>query len=357
MEQKLAVTAHIGDYEVPYSILVEGCLNYKMMKCPPTTKKTVELGAKNSPDTVCTPFKILLGNYIEALNQGANVLAVLSVGCRLGFYDVLHKQILKDLGYEFEVLNLFEYASNPNPIKVFRLFNELNPELTQEKFQSVLNTAIRVTIDMDNLADFMRRNVAFELKKGMFEKNYSLYLNEARTVKSADEAITLFNKYEKIFKNIAINKPQKPLRIGLIGDLYTVMEPHGNCEIEKWLARNSIEIIRPINLTYLTKTLFDPDSTIAKSGGYTKYYIGGNATNTVALAYEMASNEQVDGIIHMKAATCSPEITAMTILQNISKDYNLPVIYLTFDTETGEAGLHTRLEAFKDMLVMRKGEK
>ena len=44
----------------------------------------------------------------------------------------------------------------------------------------------------------------------------------------------------------------------------------------------------------------------------------------------------------------------MTILQNISADYKIPVLYLTYDSQTSDTGLETRVEAFYDMISMRK---
>jgi benzoyl-CoA reductase/2-hydroxyglutaryl-CoA dehydratase subunit BcrC/BadD/HgdB len=43
----------------------------------------------------------------------------------------------------------------------------------------------------------------------------------------------------------------------------------------------------------------------------------------------------------------------MVPLRNISADFKIPVLYLTYDTETSDTGLMTRLEAFYDMLAMR----
>ena len=44
----------------------------------------------------------------------------------------------------------------------------------------------------------------------------------------------------------------------------------------------------------------------------------------------------------------------MPVLQNISGDYKIPVLYLTYDAQTSDVGLMTRLEAFYDMIEMRK---
>jgi len=304
-KERIAAFPKLGDYAKPLNRLVEQCLGWKTMVCPPITKKTVEVGAKYSPDTVCTPFKIIMGQLIEVLDKGANTLIMPAFGCRLGFYDILHKQILQDLGYEFEMIELFNYTATSN--KLYGTFSKYNPDLTRECFGEILTDIAGEIIKTDKLADDKRR-------RG--------------------------------------NGP----KVGLIGDLYSVIEPHGNCEIEKWLKNNDVSIIRHTDLTYLALNMFDQPRMIKESGGYVDYYIGGNAHCTIAQAYKMLTEDKVDGLIHMKAATCTPEITAMTILQNMATDYNTPIMYLTFDTETGEAGLHTRLEAFLDMLAMKKEE-
>lgn len=36
------------------------------------------------------------------------------------------------------------------------------------------------------------------------------------------------------------------------------------------------------------------------------------------------------------------------MLQKVSEDYSVPVLYLTYDSQTSDTGLDTRLEAFYD---------
>lgn len=61
-----------------------------------------------------------------------------------------------------------------------------------------------------------------------------------------------------------------------------------------------------------------------------------------------------DGLIHAKSAGCTPEIDCIPVLQKVSEDYSVPVLYLTYDSQTSDTGLDTRLEAFYDMLSMKK---
>ena len=69
---------------------------------------------------------------------------------------------------------------------------------------------------------------------------------------------------------------------------------------------------------------------------------------------ELFAKKGYDGIIHIKPFGCTPEENAVPILQKISLDYNIPIMYLTFDTQNSDTGVNTRLEAFYDMLSMKR---
>ena len=96
----------MGDYYIPAQFLLSHILKAKIIKAPKITNKTVELGTKYSPDFVCTPFKYTLGTMIECLDLGANILIQQGGGCRYGYYHELQEKILKDLNYDFKMINL-----------------------------------------------------------------------------------------------------------------------------------------------------------------------------------------------------------------------------------------------------------
>jgi len=350
MVKKIAVAPQIGDYQIITDIIINRLLGYKTMKCPPMTKKTMEIGSRHSPDMICTPFKIILGSFIECAEKGANVFIMPGVGCRLGFYDILHKQILEDLGYECEMIPLFDYI--PTLKRMFTALNIVNPELTQDEFNTVIEMVIKIVFDMDELANKKRLNIAFEINEGEHEKIYKAYLKEVKDSETLEDAATIGNNYKEKMNNVKINKPEKPIRIGIVGEIYVIAEPFSNCYLEKWLAENNIEIVHSGDLSTMAHAIFNLNEQIEQSGGYVDYNIGATANEAIAHAHQMIK-DGIDGIIHVKPASCSPEITAMTILQNMSNDYDVPFLYITFDTETSEAGIHTRLEAFTDMLKQK----
>ncbi|MBC7332535.1 MAG: CoA protein activase, partial [Synergistetes bacterium] len=85
-------------------------LGHEFFEPLPLTKRTLDLGVKHAPEFACFPFKITLGNLIEALETG-KVDTIITAGgigpCRYGFYGVMYEKILKEeLGYNFDFILL-----------------------------------------------------------------------------------------------------------------------------------------------------------------------------------------------------------------------------------------------------------
>ena len=96
---------HMGTMWVPVKTLLEE-LGLDVVVPPPSTKRTLSLGTRFSPEFICLPLKICLGNYIEAAEKGADTIVMLGgVGpCRFGYYARLEKEILDDLGYSMDMI-------------------------------------------------------------------------------------------------------------------------------------------------------------------------------------------------------------------------------------------------------------
>ncbi|HHT66195.1 MAG TPA: CoA protein activase, partial [Clostridiales bacterium] len=88
---------------------------------------------------------------------------------------------------------------------------------------------------------------------------------------------------------------------------------------------------------------------------YLDLCIGGHAWETVASTVHYV-DAGLDGVIQVLPFGCMPEIVAESILPSISRDLNFPIMTLTMDELTGEAGYMTRLEAFVDLLLQKRGK-
>lgn len=344
---------HMGNYHVPVKYLLEHICDAEIIVAPPITAKTIELGAKYSPEFVCTPFKYTLGTLIEGLEAGATVLMQAGGGCRYGYYSELQEQILKELGYEFEFYN-FVSEGRTKPKEILKKMRQINPKFSLWKGLYYLGITTKMIRFMDLLDEYIRNRIGFEVQLGSFEQVQTEFLEALAHTKGYFHLRHLYKKYRRKFASIRVKKPEKPLKIGIIGELYTVMEPFSNYQIEKTLARYGIEVKRFTNAHYL---LFEKKKQVPKYLNYAKEYIqyrmGADAADNIGRAKYLCCHGY-DGIIHIKSSFCTPEIGAMPILQKISREYNVPILFFSFDAATSEVGVETRLEAFYDMLTMRR---
>lgn len=353
MKHEVVSFPHLGDYYVPIEMLLKRLLKVEVRKAPMITQKTIELGTKYSPDFVCIPFKYNLGNFIEALEQGSTILLQAGGGCRYGYYAEVQEQILKDLGYHFKFYALFD-QKHFIPFYLYRTLRKINPHLCFLKYAYTALLALKMIQDMDLIDIYIRKNIGFEQEEGIFETLKKKMLQDFSKVRSFSKLSFLYHRYKRKFRKIAIHKPKHCLKVGVIGELYTSMEPFANYFMEKELARMGIEVRRFTNLSYLLwQKKREKKRLLKKIPEYCKYTLGADGMDNVARC-KILIDEGYDGIIHIKPFGCTPEIGALPIIQKVCSDYKMPIIYFSFDSNTSEVGIKTRLEAFYDMLKMRK---
>lgn len=343
----------MGNYHVPIECLLKFIFtDCTIIAAPPITQKTIDLGSKYSPDFACVPFKYNLGNFIEALENGANVLIQAGGGCRYGYYGEVQEQILKDLGYDFEFVQFL--SSDINPLAIYKKARELGTRLSLQKFAYYFLMIIKMVEIIDKTDGYIRENIGFEKTENSFEGLHEEFLEDMKAATDFRTLKRIQGEYERRFRELETNKPENCLKVGMVGELYTLMEPFSNFFMEKELAKNKMVVSRYITVTYL---LFEKPrlkrKLLREAGKYLKFPIGADGTDSVAKSRTMAERGY-DGVIHVKPFGCTPEVNAMPMLQNISKDYKMPILYFSFDSQTSETGVRTRLEAFNDMIVMRK---
>lgn len=353
MDDKKVSFPHLGNYYIPINYLLNKLLKVKIVPAPPITKKTLELGSKYSPDFVCLPFKYNLGNFIEALDSGTNILIQAGGGCRYGYYAEVQEAILRSLGYSFEFYNLVN-TDKFTPKYLYHTFKKLNPKLSFFKFGYYTLLTLLMINYMDNIDDYIRKNVGFEIYKDSFQILQKRMLKEFTKCNSFFKLTCKYFKYKRKFKKLKINKPKNCLKVGVIGELYTSMEEFSSYFLEKELAKMNIEVKRFTNVTYLLiKKKLHTKKMLKYTKEYMKYTIGADGLDNIYRAKKLIA-DGYDGLIHIKPFGCTPEVGAIPIIKKVCSDYKMPIIFFSFDTQTSEEGIKTRLEAFYDMLKMKK---
>lgn len=351
MSQKKVAFPLFNHYNLCIKYFVEKGLEAEYVMQPPMTNRTMEIGARYSPDSVCTPFKTTLGSLIEALESGADTLIMTLGLCRLGYYGELQERVLRELGYEFDFINLSEYATG-KPKDYLKAIRRVAPKVSVAKITRAARETLKMTTFLDEAERLYYRDCGFEVEKGSFKKAWNQFLTameEAEDFRSAEAA---YREVKRAFSAIPVDKPAMPLRVGVVGEYYTAMDPFSNLRLEQKLADMGVEVHRWMNVTN-RNLRYHGGNLKVEIKDYCRYEMGPTSTANIWAAKYYAAHG-FDGIIHAKSAGCTPEIDIMPVLQNISSDYKIPVLYLSYDSQTSDTGLDTRLEAFYDMIYMRK---
>jgi len=275
---------------------------------PKITQETINLGVRHSSDMICFPFKVTLSSLIKALDAGADTIVVSGVTnksypepCRFLYYYHIQEQILRRLGYEFEMHYISFDKSFLKSIK------NINPNNSYLKIIRLLNKFYKRIKQIDNE----------------------------------------HHKFEK-----------KKINIGVVGEFYALLEPDMNYDIINKLKAMDVGVDLSLPLSWWLKYKLHLSDKKKHLIHETKKYF---PKRTMGHGWESLINtidyakKGFDGVIHLMPLSCSPESLVEMSLNQISEDYNIPIYRFPLDENKFEVGFDTRLETFIKILKRNKG--
>lgn len=342
-------------------VTLKGLLDYlglPVIVPPPTTSRTLSLGAQYAPESACLPLKINIGNLIEAKELGADTFIMAGgVGpCRFGLYAQLEKEILEEIGYRYETLIL-----EPPEGGLWQLLKRVKAVVGSASWWQVYR-AIRFACRKAGFVDSLEKTVQDirprEKQKGTADRIFAYALQTIAQAKNDEELEVAHGLARQKLLHIPQDSSAPVLRIGLVGEIYTLLEPFASLDIEKKLGYLGAHVTRSIYLSdwireHLLPAFLAPRKKQADyksfASPYLNHFVGGHARESIGAGVAMAK-EGYDGIVQVAPLTCMPEIVAHTIFPRVSEELSIPVLTVYVDEQTGQEGINTRLEAFIDLL-------
>lgn len=349
--------AHMGYSYIGFKQLVED-MGFEAVIPPSPTSLTLDKGVQYAPEFACIPFKMVLGTYLEVLEKGAELIITSGgVGpCRAGLYGNLHYKILRNLGYNFQII-----VFDPPMTGLWPFFTKLRKVvkfagISWPAFVDVVRRAwIKLKI-LDKLEQKSAHIRPYELKRGETTRAFHKCLRIVDKARSYKELSTADEECRNLLESVPQCRDRVPLRVGIVGEIYVMLEPFINLEVEKTLGELGVITHRSIYLTqYAITDVLEhrvEDVNLAALP-YLNKFIGGHGQSSVGEAIIYAKSG-FDGVVQLAPFTCIPEIVAKSIMPRISRDFNIPILSITIDEQTGRAGVETRLEAFIDLMRIRR---
>ena len=331
---------------------------------PYTSKKTLSYGTKYSPEAVCLPYKLILGNFVEAIEGGVDYVAMItSPGiCRLGEYGTNIQETLSDLGYHANYIELSLYDGIKGLFDFLKRLTGKNDPILFSRAIVLITRIIFLLDDLDTALSYYRaREVVF----GEAEKHYKKAL---RLISNVSNTRMLNSCRKRVFKEMSkteIDPNREVLYVDLTGEIFLVCDKFSNQNIERELGKMGVKTRRSLTVGSFLKDAIipkifrknDEETHLERAERMAKPYlmrdIGGDALECVSdVAYANAKGK--DGIIHISPFTCMPEIMSQNIFPKMREEHDIPILSLVMDEQTGKAGYITRLEAFVDLMRRKK---
>jgi predicted nucleotide-binding protein (sugar kinase/HSP70/actin superfamily) len=334
-----------GNYTIAFELLAKK-LNLEVVPPEKTTPKTIEKGTKIAPEMYCFPLKVNLGNFLEAIEKGADTILMptaLGGSCRLRYYPFVQEKVLKENGKNVNFV-IFDQS-----LDIFSKLKKISGASFLKMIEATIFTlkALSIIEKLERKAQYLRPR---EVEKGDTDRVLFSAFKRMREIEKFSELLKFEKEVLKELDQIKIERKKVP-KVGIIGEIYTVCDHAVNFEIEKKLGNLGIEVHREMSLLYhLKKKIFFTDFFIQrKIKPYLKSTVGGHGRDAI---YEMLKyvKEGFDGVIQLLPSFCMPETSVRPILEKIHQETGIPFLSLSLDEQVGEAGIDTRIEAFVDVV-------
>ena len=332
----------------------------------PNSNTTLNLGMRYSPEGACLPFKLIAGSLMESIGRGANTVGMITERgpCRLGTYSLGLRLLLKEAGLDggwvdFDNTNIrFGYMRRFKDL-YRRKYNRNLPWLDMGR--GFIMGMLRLSC-VESLEAERNRLMAKQRKPGGVETCFqegAANIRAARTPWAMRKALA---QSKSAMKAIPLDLKRPTVRVVITGEVFCVIDPFANGQIEQRLAQLGAEPCRVLWQTdYMLHGmglgrfghLGGRPAAIRAARPYMEEDIGGDAAANVGHAI-LAHRRGEDGLIHLKPFACMMEFISENVLRKVSEDLDFPVLSLTLDDVNGAERIHVRLEAYVENLFRRR---
>ena len=299
-------------------------LGIKIVLSDVTTKQTLSRGSALVVTETCLPIKIYVGHILNLLDKGIDKILVPSIQ-----------------SVAYKIYNCSKIRGLPDLIR----------NVVKQDF-----TMVEATLDKSEknhgLYDFLKEMAApfgitdekkiKEASKAGW-RTYNNFHIMSKSGMSYKKAIN-YALQGKVF--IERSTKEYPISIALVAHGYNIYDDRASMKIIDKLESMDVKVYTALQLSQ--EQTLEGINTLGE-----KLYWANEYEMTGTAGHYMKDNK-IDGLIALNAFGCGPDSLMIERIIRKAKQFNKPILHLTIDEQTGEAGFITRLEAFVDMLFRKK---
>jgi predicted nucleotide-binding protein (sugar kinase/HSP70/actin superfamily) len=266
---------------------------------------------------------------------------------------------LRELGYEFTMVA----TDNPDALKgLVDELQKLSPRNSRARLAWEIYLVCRRVEALDRIQDRANRIRHRAVRRSRLDRAVVRAKNEIARARGWSGILLASRRAKKILDEVELRPARKrPVRVGIAGEFYTVVDAHTNFHVEQILGDLGVEVHRGVwigqwlndRIRYRPLRRHDRKRAKRVARPYLEFSPGGECVVTLARVIDW-HRAGLDGVVHLLPFTCMPEMIAASILPAVTRDHPIPVLRVIIDEHTDGTGLRTRLEAFVDTLVQRR---
>ena len=299
-------------------------LGIEIVLSDPTTKQTMSTGSSLVVPETCLPVKVYVGHVLNLLDKGVDKIFVPSI------QSIAPK-----------IYNCSKIRGLPDLIRnvVKRPFTMVESTLDKSEKNQGLYEFLKEIAAYYNITDFDRIKKASKNAWKVYN-NFQIMRRSGVSYKKALRSA--------IDNKVVIASEQKtyPITVAVIAHGYNLYDERVSMKIFDKLESLDVKTYSAQNLT-LEQMQEGINSMKSKLYWANEYEITGASAHFIR-------DKNIDGVITINAFGCGPDSLMLERIGRFARKSSKPVLNLSIDEQTGEAGFVTRIEAFVDMLYRKK---
>ena len=314
--------SYYNNYPFYYGFFTD--LGIKIVLSDVTTKQTMSEGAGLVVTETCLPIKVYIGHILNLLNKGVNTIFV---------------PCLQSI--DNKIYNCSKIRGLPDLVRnvVKQDFTMIEATLDKSEKKHGLYEFLSEAVKPFGITDI-------NLIKRASKAGWRCYNNFHVMTKSGmtfSKALSYALQGKVV---ITAKTKEYPITVALVGHGYNIYDERVCMKILDKLDKMDVNVCTSLQLSdeQLTEGI--------ASLGNEKYWA--NEDEVTGSAGHYLKDNKIDGIVTITAFGCGPDSLMIERITRKAKQFNKPLLNLTIDEQTGEAGFITRLEAFVDMLFRKK---
>lgn len=302
-------------------------LGIKIVLSDMTTKQTMSRGSSLVVTETCLPIKVYIGHVLNLIDKGVDKIFVPSI------QSIAPK-----------IYNCSKIRGLPDLVRnvVKKDFTMIEATLDKSEKNQGIYEFLKEMVTPFGITDMERIKKAS--KAGW--RTYNNFHIMSKSGMSYKKAMN-YALQGKVF--IENQTKEYPISIALISHGYNIFDERVSMKIFDKLEKMDVKVYSSLQLS--NEQMDDG----IKALGQEMYWA--NEREMTGAAGHYLKDTKIDGLITLTAFGCGPDSLMIERITRQAKRFNKPLLNLTVDEQTGEAGFITRLEAFVDMLFRKKRAK